>query len=128
MSDWRLRNQEKYLSGVTLYKVSFPDFWKVAYRDKNAFYQNLLHYAERFVAENDRGAEYLDGEKIQHFWHEHCDFCWEKALTDEDCTFYCTEDMKCWVCAECFLDFREKFDWKERSAEELIDIINTGKI
>ena len=119
MSDWRLNGQEEYLSNITLYKVTFPEFWETAYRNKNTFYQKIALYAERFVAETNRGVEYLDGDKIQHFWHEHCEFCWEKALTDKYCEFYCTEDMHYWICAECFHDFREKFNWQVKSAEEL---------
>ena len=118
MSDWRLNGQEEYLSNITLYKVTFPEFWDTAYRNKNTFYQKIARYAERFVAESNHGAEYLEGDKIQHFWHEHCEFCWEKALTDKNCEFYCTEDMYYWICAECFRDFREKFNWQVKSAEE----------
>ena len=93
MSDWRLNGQEDYLSNKTLYKITFPEFWEIAYKDKNAFFQKIERYAKKYVKETNRGHEYLEGEKIQHFWHEHCEFCWEKALTDKLCTFYCTEDI-----------------------------------
>lgn len=119
MNDWRLRGQEQYLSNVTLYKVSFPEFWKVAYKDKNIFYEKIEQYAKRYVESAKKGYEFLEGEKIQHFWHEHCEFCFEKALTDKQCVFYCTKDMYRWVCAECFRDFREQFNWQEKPAEEL---------
>lgn len=119
MSDWRLRGQEQYLSGATLYKVSFPAFWKIAYRDQNEFYQRIARYAERFVADTNRGHAYLAGDQIRHFWHEHCEFCWEKAMTGKACTFYCTEDMAYWICEECFRDFQEKFHWQEKPAEAL---------
>ena len=121
MSDWRLHGQEEYLSNITLYKVIFPEFWETAYRNKNIFYQKIARYAEQVVAENDGGAEYLEGDKIQHFWHEHCEFCWEKALTDKNCEFYCTEDMYYWICAECFRDFKEKFNWQVKPMEELLE-------
>ena len=39
MSDWRLNGQEDYLSNKTLYKITFPEFWKIAYKDKNAFFR-----------------------------------------------------------------------------------------
>lgn len=119
MSDWRLNGQERYLSNKTLYKVKFPEFWEIAYRDKNPFYQKIASYAEKCVAETNRGMEYLEGDKIQHFWHQHCAFCWDKALTYENCEFYCTKDMYHWICAECFHDFKEKFNWQEKTAEEL---------
>ena len=93
MTDWRLNGQEDYLSNKTLYKIVFPAFWKTAYKNKNLFYQKIERDAKKYVEAANRGHEYLEGEKIQHFWHEHCSFCWEKALTDKSCTFYCTEDM-----------------------------------
>lgn len=126
MSDWRLRGQEKYLSNAVLYKVSFPEFWEVAYRDKNVFYQGIARYAESHVARTNQGAEYLEGEKIQRFWHEHCEFCWEKAMTDINCTFYCTEDLGRWICEECFRDFREMFHWQEKTTEELFLALEKG--
>ena len=119
MSDWRLSGQEEYLSNVTLYKVTFPQFWEVAFRDKNPFYQKIERYAHAHVEATNRGQEYLEGDKIQHFWHEHCEFCWEKALTDQPGEFYCTADMKHWICAECFRDFCDTFGWTVKPAEEL---------
>ena len=123
MSDWRLNGQEEYLSGVTLYKVTFPAFWNTAYQNKNAFFRDIVEYAQRHVAATGRGQEYLEGERIQHFWHEHCSFCWEKALTYEPATFYCTEDMHDWICEKCFQDFKEQFCWQVRPAEELFEEI-----
>lgn len=122
MSDWRLDlngHMVENLSGATLYKITFPKFWEVAYREKNVFYQMIERDAKSHVESTNKGHEFLEGEKIQHFWHEHCDFCWEKAMTNIPCTFYCTEDMKCWICEECFNDFKQKFNWQEKSAEEL---------
>lgn len=119
MSDWRLNGQEEYLSNKTLYKITFPAFWEAAYKDKNAFFHKIERYAQKHVESTNRGHEFFEGEKIQHFWHEHCEFCWEKALTDKACTFYCTEDMYHWICEECFNDFKEKFGWQVKSAEDL---------
>ncbi len=119
MDDWRLRGQEKYLKDLTLYKVKFPDFWKKAYADKNAFYQMISTEAHRFVEQTQRGKDYLEGEKIQYFWHEHCEFCWEKATTDKECVFYCTKDMRYWVCQNCFNDFKNSFGWAEKDSTKL---------
>ena len=119
MDDWRLNGQEEYLSNKTLYKIIFPDFWKTAYENRNVFFQKIEQYARKHIETTNRGHEFLEGEKIQHFWHEHCEFCWEKALTDKEYSFYCTEDMRYWVCEECFNDFKEKFNWEEKSVEEL---------
>ena len=119
MDDWRLNEQEEFLSNKTLYKITFPDFWETAYKTKNAFFQAIAEYAKNFVESANRGHEFLEGDKIQHFWHEHCCFCWEKALTDKNCTFYCTEDMRHWVCEKCFSNSKEKFNWEEKTAEKL---------
>ena len=117
--DWRLNGQEEYLQNETLYKVVFPDFWKKAYAEKNAFYQSILNYAQSAAARNPESRKYLNGEDIQVFWHEHCEFCWEKAMTDTEGVFYCTKDRYYWVCKKCFEDFKEKFGWTERSGDEL---------
>lgn len=119
MKDWRLNGQEEYLADKKFYKIIFPLFWDNAYKSKNAFFQIIEQYAESHVESTNSGHEFLEGEKIQHFWHEHCEFCWEKALTDQECTFYCTQDMKYWVCEKCFNDFKEKFNWNEETAENL---------
>lgn len=121
--DWRLNGQEEHLSGATLYKVTFPAFWEVSYQEQNRFYQKISRYAKHFVEQMHRGKEDLEGEKIQHFWHEHCDFCWEKAMTDTPCTFYCTEDLCYWVCEECLHDFQQHFGWTEQSQDALIDLL-----
>lgn len=119
MDDWRLRGQEEYLKGLPLYKVPFPEFWQKAYDEKNTFYQMISDEAHRSVDQMQRGEEYLEGEKIQHFWHEHCEFCREKATTDKKCVFYCTKDMRYWVCPECFHDFKNSFGWVEKESYEL---------
>ena len=119
MEDWRLRGQEDYLSNTTLYKIKFPEFWQLAYKTKNPFYQKIAADANEYVARTGKWAEFLEGEKIGQFWHEHCEFCWEKAYTHATCEFYCTADMRYWICAECFTDYAEKFHWKAGSVEEL---------
>ncbi len=119
MSDWRLYGQEAYLTGFTFYKVSFPGFWKKAYEEKNPFFQAIECYAKRYVENHKKGHEYLEGDKMQIFWHEHCEFCWDKATTDRECTFYCTEDLRYWVCEECFRDFKDRFRWTEKPGESL---------
>ena len=122
MADWRLElngHMIEDLSGAIFYKITFPEFWEVAYRNKNAFYQMIERYAKSYVERTNKGHEFLEGEKIQHFWHEHCDLCYEKVMTDINCTFYVTDDMRRWICEKCFNDFKEQFNWKEKSAEEL---------
>lgn len=123
MSDWRLRWQEDYLMNETLFKVSFPHFWEVAYKDKNTFYKSIEKYAKQHVETLNSGHDFLNGDKVQHLWHEHCEFCWEKATTDKECSFYCTGDLKYWVCEECFNDFKEQFHLKEKSEEDLLSLL-----
>lgn len=119
VEDWRLQDQEEYLSNAVLYQVTFPAFWEKAYAEKNSFYENIWEYALRHVKAYPQTKEYLEGDKVQRFWHEHCEFCWEKAMTDIECTFYCTKDMRCWICETCFHDFQGKFHWTVKPAEEI---------
>ena len=124
MEDWRLRGQEDYLSNATLYKVQFPEFWQLAYETENPFYQKIAAYAKEQVEKTGKWAELLIGEKVGQFWHEHCEFCWEKAYTHESGVFYCTEDMYYWICEACFLDFAEQFHWDVKPIEELFGQLN----
>lgn len=49
--------------------------------------------------------------------HDHCEFCWHKFMENpdgmENCSKqgYCSIDGRYWVCAKCFKDFKEKFNW-----------------
>ena len=119
--DWRLNGQEEYLQKAVLYIVVFPIFWEKAYANKNRFYQKILRNAENFVKIYPDKKEYLDCDKAQLLWHEHCDFCWEKTMTNTECEFYCTKDMYHWICKECFEDFKDKFGWTVKSADKLFD-------
>lgn len=119
MDDWRLRGENDFLENAVVYKIKFPEYWEKAYREKNSFYRLIQNDAENFVKVMNQGREFLDGKKIQHFWHEHCYFCWNKATTDRECVFYCTEDMQCWICADCFNDFKDKFKWIVKSGDAL---------
>jgi hypothetical protein len=114
MSDWRLNGQESYLQNAMLYKITFPEFWEVAYREKNDFYKKIERYAKSHVESTNKGYEDLEGEKIQQFWHEHCEFCWEKFSAHPDTLHegYATNDDYFWICPTCYQDFREMFQWK----------------
>ena len=112
MNDWRILWQDEYLSGETLLKISFPDFWNESFATQNDFFLSIKNDAEKFVNEYGKGAEYLRGELIQDFWHAHCDFCTEKILTRDHRTCYCTRDFETWICEKCFNDFHDRFGWK----------------
>ena len=112
MADWRLNGQEKYLQGATLYKIVFPQFWLKAVTERNSFYELIAERARRFAEQMQCGEEYLEGDKLRHFFHEHCEFCMEKVTMDNEGEFYCTTDMEHWICSECFNDFKEPFEWK----------------
>ena len=45
--------------------------------------------------------------------HEHCSFCWEKFGRGNNMLHegYCTEDLSDWICDDCFLDFKDMFEW-----------------
>ena len=121
MKDYRLNGQEEFLANETLYRIVFPDFWKKSYEQKNPFYQAINEHAHMFVELLHQGEEYLEGDKIEHFWHQHCDFCLERAEASKECEFYCTKDMKHWVCKQCFEDFKDRFNWTVRPSDELFD-------
>ena len=47
--------------------------------------------------------------------HDHCQFCWAKFM-DRDLPNalrigYSTTDRYRWICARCFEDFAERFEW-----------------
>ena len=117
--DWRLKGQEDYLKNAVLYKVTFPAFWTKAYLEKNRFFQLVSDDAEQHVRQFPNTKEYLVGEKIQLFWHAHCDFCWATAMTNQPCEVYCTKDMNYWICKDCFEDFKRQFGWTEASSDKL---------
>ncbi|MBX9950612.1 MAG: hypothetical protein K2Y39_15695 [Candidatus Obscuribacterales bacterium] len=87
--EWRLQGQESYLKGVSLrYK--------------------------RYVMRDEK-------------WdHDHCSFCWAKFMDEQnvnalpDCLYEGYATLACdqfaddyfWICATCFEDFREHFNWK----------------
>lgn len=117
MADWRIElngHMVEDLSGTVFYKITFPEFWNKAYREKNEFFKLIEQDAREWVAHTNQGHEFLEGEKIQHFWHEHCDLCYLKATTDSNCTFYVTADLGHWICEECFNDFKEELNWKTK--------------
>lgn len=121
MEDYRLQGQERFLKGLTLYRVEFPAFWKKSYEEKNPFFEKISEHAHMYVRVMHEGEEFLEGEKIQQFWHEHCEFCMEKAEALKECVFYCTKDLRRWICAECFEDFKERFGWEAKPSDELFD-------
>lgn len=111
--DWRLTGgEEQYVRNQIFQKIRFPEFWHESFKVKNHFYQKIIKDAQKFVKEHKRGEEYLEGEKVQAFWHEHCFFCWEKFETDKPAECFCTQDFSTWICKTCFDDFKEKFNFK----------------
>ena len=120
MEDWRLHGQEYWLEGKTLYQVVFPDFWEKACRERNAFLRMITDGPVTYVKENGQWQELRQGEASPIDWHEHCDFCWEKATLDKKGTFYFTKDMRHMVCEECFRDFCERFKWKALDGETYV--------
>ena len=112
MSDWRITNQEKFLKGIELNEVTFPDFWNMSYFKKNEFYQIIKKEAIDFVQKYKRGEELLQGENIQKFWHAHCDFCTEKITAEDSRICYCNDDYSVWICKNCFDDFCKQFNFK----------------
>ena len=76
-----------------------------------------LHGQERFL----KGVvllkrEYRRYQPNAQWDHDHCAFCWAKFMVEEVPEVlhegYCTEDEYHWICASCFSDFRDHFEWK----------------
>jgi hypothetical protein len=46
--------------------------------------------------------------------HDHCAFCWANFSDREGDLHrgYSTEDAYHWICAPCFVDFRDEFGWR----------------
>jgi hypothetical protein len=48
--------------------------------------------------------------------HDHCVFCFSKFVVEDipDVLHegYSTEDQYHWICINCFVDFKEKFQWE----------------
>ena len=42
-------------------------------------------------------------------------------MTNTECEFHCTKDMRYWICQECFEDFKDKFGWIVKSSDELFN-------
>lgn len=45
--------------------------------------------------------------------HAHCAFCWEEIseFPYTQNAGYCTLDERHWICATCFHDFKDMFEW-----------------
>ncbi len=113
MQDWRIiTGQEEFFNGLELKEVKFPEFWEQAYRAKNDFYKFIENEAINFVRKYNRGEEFLSDERIQKFWHAHCEFCTEKITAEDLRICYCTADYSVWICKNCFDDFCERFGFR----------------
>jgi hypothetical protein len=61
--------------------------------------------------------------RLSDTWeHDHCEFCWEKfmevANPDTLHEGYATPDNSRWICAQCFDDFADMFDWVVTDREQ----------
>ena len=114
MKDWRLEGSSALnLKNQTFKKIIFPDFWNKAYAEKNDFFQSIKLDGEMFVEKYGRGKEFLVGDKIQDFWHEHCVLCTDKITTRDNRVCFCADNYSTWVCQTCYEDFKAHFNWNE---------------
>jgi hypothetical protein len=48
--------------------------------------------------------------------HDHCEFCWAKFMEEDGPDVlhegYATADRYRWICATCFHDFKDRFEWQ----------------
>ena len=67
--------------------------------------------------------DYLYGEKLERDTfratetndHDHCCFCWKtfSEFPEDSHIGYCTDDRYCWVCDECYNDYKFIFGWEQ---------------
>ena len=120
MCDWRInKEQEKFYKGITLLKIVFPGFWLEAYKKKNNFFYYVLEEAKQHVDKIGISNEYLEGDRPKELWHRHCDFCTKKISIEMQEECYCTKDCFNWICAECFNDFKKRFNWKINEVKDI---------
>lgn len=131
MNDWRIPKESEKIydeayKGIKLLQIVFPQFWQRAYETKNNFFQEVFEDAKHHVETYDNTyEEYLKDERVARFWHMHCIFCMKTITTDmqEEC-YRSIDDDLVWVCAECFNDFKERFEWTAQ--EKVQDIPAEG--
>lgn len=58
-------------------------------------------------------SDYLKTLDNPEYFHEHCEFCMTKPEDNKEQKFYCTLDNYCWICEECYNDFKEKFKFEK---------------
>jgi len=122
--DWKIDEKEEKLfdeiyNGIKLFQIVFPEFWQNALKNKNSFFKYIFVEAEKHVKLLGRGEEYLTDERCKEWWHRHCGFCWKTITTDmrEEC--YCSENGSYWICAGCFNDFKDRFEWKAKKIQDI---------
>lgn len=123
--DWRLNGQEAYLSHAALCKVTFPEFWETSLSSRNRFYEKIARGPITYIKGPDGNYVRVENNPLPISeaaaqWHEHCDFCWDKATVHSACAFYCTDDLRHWVCETCFHDFNDAFGWTIISPDEFL--------
>lgn len=64
-----------------------------------------------------RSIEWVRWTAPKESWdHDHCVFCWQKFMEADipDVQHYGwhTEDGQYWICQQCFVDFKDRFNWK----------------
>lgn len=113
MKDWRLEGPDvSFLKNETIKTIIFPNYWNEAFATKNDFYQAIKSDGEAFVKKFGRGSEFLVGERIQDFWHEHCIFCTQKITTRDNRVCYFNAHYSSWICQTCYEDFKHLFNWR----------------
>ena len=126
MNDWRIDESEEFdqhRKGKKFFKAVFPDFWKKAWETKNNFYHYVYYDAKKYVEEvSDEYKELLEDERVQGFWHAHCNFCMDKIMTDMDKEFYFSPERDVWICPVCFDDFKARFEWVELGIAEDVPV------
>ncbi len=121
MKDLRLTDQKQYIYNAKLFKITFPEFWIQAYKNKNNFFDYVFKEAKQFIDKGISSANYLKDDLCKILWERHCEFCFKKItiLSNKEC--YCTVDCFNWICADCYEDFKDQFNWQVNEVQDIPD-------
>lgn len=119
MQDATTGNPLQCLTGVKLLEITFPEFWTIAQKRRNRFYQYVSDEARRHVSRLGLEEKWLAEGVFQKFWHRHCELCWQEITVDTAGSCGCSEDGYIWLCPDCFAEFVAKHVGPVEKADDI---------
>jgi hypothetical protein len=117
--DWRLSGQERDLQGAAL---AWRDWLPPPPTDVRAWRMRDGTVRESATPDADVPIDAIEQVEPRGWEHDHCSFCWSTFMsaevTKDDAeiinagyTIARPERSTFWICARCFDDFRDRFEW-----------------